>query len=693
MADQNCVNTIRVLAAEMVQKAKSGHPGAPMGCAPITHTLWTKVMKYSPTCPDWINRDRFVLSNGHACALQYVMLHLSGYDLSMDDLKQFRQLNSKTPGHPENFLTPGIEVSTGPLGQGLSNAVGLAIAQAHLAATYNKPDFPVIDNFTYVLCGDGCLQEGVTSEASSLAGHLGLGKLIVLYDDNQITIDGSTNLSFTEDVLKRYEAYGWHTQHVQDGDNDLAGLLAAIEAAKAVNDQPSMIKVTTTIGFGSAKQGTAKVHGAPLGDEDIAMLKTSFGMDPAQSFHVPADVSEEYAPFRGSAHSDQWEAMMGEYASKYPREAAELRRRAAGELPAGWKDVLPVNTPDEPDKFPPKATRQHSQTVLNALAGVVPELMGGSADLTPSNLTNLTSSFDFQHSSDAGGDEPAAKKPKLSGSRSSGNYAGRYIRFGVREHAMGAICNGMAAYGGYIPFCATFLNFVGYQLGAVRVSALSEFQVLFVMTHDSIGLGEDGPTHQPIEMMESLRAMPNMLVMRPADMNETSGCYAAALEHKQCPSTLCLSRQAMPNLKLSTPDKVGFGAYACQEAEAPSLVMVASGSEVGLCMAAAELLDGIRVRVVSMPCQELYDQQSYEYKTGLFPDGVPVLSVECACARGWERYSHAQVGMRSFGKSAPLKDVMEYFGFTKEQVAEKASKLVEFYKGKPVPSLYDVCQL
>lgn len=688
MSDEECVNAIRVLSAEVVQAAKSGHPGAPMGCAPIAHTLWSKVMKYAPSDPNWINRDRFVLSNGHACALQYVMLHLTGYGLSIDDLKNFRQLGSKTPGHPENFVTDGIEVSTGPLGQGLSNAVGMAMSSAHLGATFNKDGFDVIDNFTYVLCGDGCLQEGVTSEASSLAGHLGLGKLIVLYDDNHITIDGSTDLSFTEDVTKRYESYGWHTQHVENGDTDIGAILAAVEAAKLVADQPSMIKVTTTIGFGSAKAGSHKVHGAPLGDEDLGNLKTSVGQDPAASFVVPAPVYDAYQQFHGSTASDEWKEMFARYTAAFPAEAAELSRRIAGELPANWEECLPQNTEAEPDKFPAKATRQHSENVLNCLAGIMPEIMGGSADLTPSNLTNLKSSFDFQRTDVDGGDEPALKKQKTTTS-AVGSFAGRYVRFGVREHAMAAVCNGMAAYGALIPFCATFLNFTGYALGAVRLSALSEFRVLYVMTHDSIGLGEDGPTHQPIEMMESLRSMPNMLVMRPADINEVSGCYAAAIKRRNTPSTMCLSRQSMPNLALSSPAKVELGAYAVVPAESPALVIVASGSEVGLAMAAATQLEGVPVSVVSMPCQELFEQQSVEYKKSLFPDGVPVMSVECSATRGWEKYSHAHVGMTTFGRSAPIKAVMAHFGFTEEAVADKAKQVIEFYKEKAAPSLYD----
>lgn len=643
-------------------------------------------MKYSPTAPQWINRDRFVLSNGHACALQYCMLHLTGYDLSVDDLKQFRQLDSRTPGHPENFATPGIEVATGPLGQGISNAVGLAIASAHLAATFNTPEFPIIDNFTYVICGDGCLQEGVSSEACSLAGHLGLGNLIVLYDDNQITIDGSTSLSFTEDVKMRYEAYGWHTQVVADGDNNPAAIKEAVEAAKLVTDKPSMIKINTTIGYGCDKAGSHKIHGAPLGAEGIAKMKSEMGFDPEKSYEVPEDVKAHFAKYQGKGHADAWDAMFLQYKAKHPDMAAQFERRIAGELPEGWEASLPRNTPEEPDKYPKKATRQTSEIVLNALAEMLPELMGGSADLTPSNLTALKCSGDFQKPAPAE-EEPAAKKMKTEGS-----YAGRYLRFGVREHAMGSICNGMAAYGGIIPFCATFLNFVGYQLGAVRISALSRFRVLYVMTHDSIGLGEDGPTHQPVEMLETLRSMPNMTVMRPADMNEVCGAYLAAVKNSSGPTVMALSRQALPNLPLSTPELVASGAYTCTPVEGkPDLIFVATGSEVSLCNDAAAKMAGKKVAVVSMPCQQLFERESVEYKASVFPDGVPVMSVEAAATSGWDRFSHVQFGMTTFGCSANGGDCFKKFGFTADNIAAQGAKVIDFYADKTPHSLTNRC--
>ncbi|CAE7829038.1 TKL1 [Symbiodinium sp. KB8] len=465
--DQTCINNIRVLAADMVQNANSGHPGGELRRS-SSYAASIRLLQ--------ANRDRFVLSNGHACALQYIMLHLAGYDVSMEDLKSFRKIGSKTPGHPENFRTPGVEVSTGPLGQGISNAVGLAMAEAHMAAVFNKPGFNVIDNYTYALCGDGCLQEGVSSEACSLAGHLGLGKLIVLYDDNQITIDGETELSFSEDVLKRYESYGWHVQHVKNGNEDLEGLTKAIEEAK------------TVIGFGSQKQGKEATHGAPLGASDVEHVKTLFSF-----------VLAEYrkAKDRGQKHEEEWKALKEAYAKAHPELAAELTRRLNGELPKDWETLLPAFA--ESDKA--DATRNLSGIVLNALAPKLPELVGGSADLTPSNKTQLKCTHDFQ----------------------KGSYDGRYFRFGVREHGMAAICNGIASYGGLVPFCATFLNFIGYAMGAVRLSALSRRQVIYVATHDSIGLGEDGPTHQPVEMLLACRATPNLYVFRPGDGNETSG--------------------------------------------------------------------------------------------------------------------------------------------------------------------------
>lgn len=663
-----CVNAVRVLAADTVQKANSGHPGAPMGCAPMAHALWGSIMKYNPKNPKWSNRDRFVLSNGHSCALLYVMLHLTGYPLSMDDLKAFRQLGSITPGHPENHITAGVEVSTGPLGQGISNAVGLAIAQTHIAAHFNTEDFTVSDNFTYVICGDGCLQEGISSEASSLAGHLGLGKLIVLYDDNKITIDGPTDLSFTEDVLKRYEAYGWHTSAVEDG-NTPDGIAAAVLAAKAVTDKPSIIKVSTIIGYGSKNQGLEKTHGAPLGAADIANVKTKFGFDPEAHFSVPEDVAAFYAAAGASAGAAEaeWNATFEAYAKANPEKAAEYRRRFAGELPEGWEAALPSFSPEESAI----GTRKTSGKVLNAVAGAIPEVLGGSADLTPSNITLLDMSGDYQKDS----------------------RDGRYLRFGVREHAMAAVSNGMAAYGGLIPYCATFLNFCGYAMGAVRVTALSHLRVLYIFTHDSIGLGEDGPTHQPVEMVASLRATPNFFLFRPADGNEVAGSYKWAVAKKDAPSGFALSRQNLPHLAGSSADKVAKGAYVVHEGGDESksdagvdLIFVASGSEVSLCIDAAAKLSA-RVRVVSMPCMKLYEAQSLEYKRELFPAGVPVFSVEALSTFGWSKHAHVHHGVDAFGLSAPGDDAMAHFGFTVDNIAGKAEKVLAFYKDNAVPDL------
>eukprot|EP01039_Chlorochromonas_danica_P003139 gene3140-3438_t len=670
-----CVNNVRVLAADLVEKANSGHPGAPMGCAPIAHVLFGHLMNFSPSNPKWANRDRFVLSNGHACALLYTMLHLTGYKISIDDLKQFRQLGSYTPGHPENILTPGVEVSTGPLGQGISNAVGLAMAEKHLAAVFNRDSFNIVDHYTYVICGDGCLQEGVSSEASSLAGHLGLGKLIVCYDDNKITIDGDTSLSFTEDVSKRYESYGWHVLTVEDG-NDIGALTAAIEEAKAVTDRPSLLKIRTVIGFGSSKAGSHGVHGAPLGKTDLAHVKEKFGFNPDESFAVKSEVYAHYRGHgaQGEAKEEAWKAVFQQYAAAHPDLAADFERRMAGQLPANWKDSLPTYSHLEAKAA---ATRNRSEEVLNALAVSLPELMGGSADLTPSNLTFLKCSGDFQ-----------AKTP-----------AGRYVRFGVREHAMAAICNGLQAHGGIRPYCATFLNFIGYALGAVRVSALSHFPILFVMTHDSIGLGEDGPTHQPIESLEVLRATPNLLTFRPADGKETVGAYVAALERNTSPSVISLSRQACPTLEHSDSSKVALGGYVVQDHKSstcpstyPTITLVSTGTEVSLTLKVAQALverdsalkttygDKLWVRVVSMPCVELFDAQDRAYQLSVFLPGSPVMSIEAAGVRGWQKYAHVPFGIdNSFGLSAPAEQIYNFFGFTVPNLSQKAQEVVAYY--------------
>ncbi|CAO3645823.1 unnamed protein product [Mucor hiemalis] len=660
--EQKAINTIRVLAADTVRKANSGHPGAPMGCAPIAHTLFTKFLHANPKNPYFINRDRFLLSNGHACALHYIMLHFLGYDVTMDDLKQFRQLGSKTPGHPERIDTEGIEVTTGPLGQGIANAVGLAVGEAHLAATYNKPDFEIFNNYTYVLLGDGCLQEGVASEASSVAGHLKLGKLIAFYDDNHITIDGDTAVSFTEDVIKRYEAYGWHTIVVDDGDTDFAAIENAITEAQKVTDKPSLIKIRTTIGYGSLLQGEEKVHGSPLSDDDIKQVKKKFGFNPDATFDVPSDVYDLYhaRAKEGAQYEAEWNALFEKYKAKYAKEGAEIERRFANKLPTNWADKLPRFKPSDSAV----ATRKLSETVLSAIQSELPELVGGSADLTGSNLTRWKEAVDFQ--------------PSATG---LGDYKGRYLRYGIREHGMFAIMNGLTAYGGIIPYGGTFLNFLTYGWGAARVSALSHLRVIYVMTHDSIGLGEDGPTHQPIETLALTRATPNMLTFRPADGNETSGTYLAAITNTTRPSVIALSRQNLPHLEGSTVESVLKGAYVLQSDDKPKVILVATGSEVSIAVEAAKTLKNknIGVRVVSMPCSELFDEQFNEYKREVFPLGVPIIAVEALGTFGWDRYSHAQIGMHTFGSSGKAEDLYKHFGITAEATVAKAEKIIAHF--------------
>ncbi|KAG0020315.1 Transketolase [Podila clonocystis] len=669
--DTHAINTIRVLAADTVFKSNSGHPGAPMGCAPMAHLLFSHFMNYNPKNPTWANRDRFVLSNGHACALQYILLHLMGYPTTMDDLKNFRQLNSNTPGHPESHMTVGIEVTTGPLGQGFANAVGLAIGEAHMGATFNKPGFELFNNYTFMITGDGCLQEGVASEAASLAGHLQLGKLIALYDDNHITIDGDTEVSFTEDVVKRFESYGWHVIVVKDGNNDLEAMAKAIEEAKKVTDKPSLIKIFTTIGFGSLMAGTEKVHGSPLKADDIAQLKKAMGFNPEEHFAVPQSTYDLYhaKAAKGAGINSEWDALLEKYSAQYPELASELKRRLANELPEDWAKALPRFTPA--DKA--IATRKLSESVLNKVADLLPELMIGSADLTGSNLTRWKTAVDFQ--------------PESSG---VGNYAGRYLRYGVREHGMSAIMNGLDAYGGIIPAGATFLNFISYASGAVRLSALSGHRVLYIMTHDSIGLGEDGPTHQPIETMAMIRATPTLVDLRPADGNETSGAYLFAISAKDRPSVLALTRQDLPQLEGSSVEKTLFGGYVLQEVEGADVTLVGTGSEVSLCVDAAKLLkeQGIKARIVSMPSTTLFDEQSHEYRASVLIDGVPSVSVEAMTTFGWNRYAHESLGIDTFGASGPYKEVYAHFGLVPDVVAAKVQKIVAFYKGEGhVPSL------
>ncbi len=659
--EELCINSIRFLAIDAVEKANSGHPGLPMGAAPMAFVLWDRFMRYNPKNPAWFNRDRFILSAGHGCMLQYAMLYLTGYDgMSVDDLKEFRQWESKTPGHPENFQTEGVEVTTGPLGQGIANGVGMAMAEAHLAAQFNKPDCNIVDHYTYVILGDGCNMEGVSGEACSLAGHLGLGKLIALYDDNHISIDGSTDLAFTEDVGKRFEAYGWHVQHVENGNHDLDAIQKALEAAKAVTDKPSLIKVTTTIGFGSPnKANTHGVHGAALGADEVQATREHMGWNYPE-FEVPEDALSHFrkAVDRGAEYEKEWNQLFLRYKTEYAEEAAVLERMMKGELPEGWEKSLPTYTPE--DKA--DATRNQSGAILNALAGVLPELIGGSADLAPSNKTLLKSSKDFQ----------------------KGAYENRNLRFGVREHGMGAICNGIALHGPeLIPYGATFLVFTDYMRASIRLSALSGAGVIWVMTHDSVGLGEDGPTHQPVEHIASLRVIPDLTVIRPADGNETAGAYKVAIEHRNSPTLLALSRQKLPNLAGSSIEGVMKGAYILSDSDGtPDVILISTGSEVFLCVDAAEKLrgEGKKVRVVSMPSWELFDAQDEQYRESVLPKGVTKrLAVEAASSFGWCRYVGSEgttIGIDRFGASSPGDVALEKFGYTVDNVVAQAKALL-----------------
>lgn len=658
-----CINSIRFLAVDAIEKSKSGHPGLPMGAAPMAFVLWDSFMRYNPKNPQWFNRDRFVLSAGHGSMLQYALLYLTGYDsVTIDDIKQFRQWGAKTPGHPENFVTAGVEVTTGPLGQGIANAVGLAVAEAHLAAKFNKPDATIVDHYTYVILGDGCNMEGISGEAASIAGHWGLGKLIALYDDNHISIDGSTDVAFTEDVSKRFESYGWHVLHVKDGNTDLEGIAKAIAQAKAVTDKPTMIKVTTTIGYGSPnKANTAGIHGAALGPDETIATRNNLGWE-YDAFVVPEDALNHTrkAVERGAAYESEWNKAYTEYKTKYPQEAAEFDRLISGKLPEGWDQVLPTYT--AADKAQP--TRKHSEICLNKLGAVLPELIGGSADLTHSNLTELKGAGDFQ----------------------KGHFGNRNIHFGVREHAMGAICNGMALHrSGLIPYGATFLIFTDYMRAAIRLAALSEAGSIWVMTHDSIGQGEDGPTHQPIETLASLRAIPDLTVIRPADGNETSGGYKIAIEKSkaQASTLLAFTRQNVPNLAGTSIAGVAKGAYTIVDCQGtPDIILIGTGSELSLCVSAAEKLtaEGKKVRVVSMPSSTLFDTQDAAYKESILPKAVTKrLSVEAASSFGWHKYIGSEgntVSIDTFGASAPGGICLEKFGFTVDNVLAKAKALL-----------------
>jgi transketolase len=661
--EQSAINTLRFLSADGVQKANSGHPGLPMGTAAIAYTIWTRHLKFDPTNPAWWDRDRFVLSGGHGSMLLYSLLHLTGFDLPLEELKNFRQWGSRTPGHPEYGLTPGVETTTGPLGQGFANGVGMAIAEAMLAERYNKPDDKLVDHYVYGIVTDGDLMEGVSSEAASLAGHLRLGKIIYCYDDNHISIDGSTELSFTEDRALRFEAYGWQVLRVEDG-NDVEAIDKAIKQAKA-DPRPSLITCRTHIGYGlPTRQDTAKAHGEPPGVEELRAAKINLGWPVEPDFYIPEDVKTFYRNTGRNGHEValQWESASLEYARLYTEDWNELKQRMDAVFPEKWDEKLPVFPADAKGM----ATRAASGQVINALAGTFPQLVGGSADLTPSNNTWIKQSSAFQYD----------------------NPGGRYLHFGVREHGMGAVVNGLAVHGGFLPYGATFLIFTDYMRAAIRLSALSHFHSIWVMTHDSVGLGEDGPTHQPVEHLAALRAIPNLVVIRPADANETSIAWKAAIERKGGPTLIALTRQAVPTLdrsKYATAEGLLNGAYVLADlggSEAEILLM-ASGSEVQLVVAAAERLaeENYCVRVVSFPSWELFNATTPEYQRKVLPEGVRKrVAVEMGVAMGWEKYvgeDGVVLSIEGYGASAPYQTILQEYGFTVENVYQQAKQLLD----------------
>lgn len=659
--DQLCINTIRMLAVDMVEAANSGHPGMPLGAAPMAYVLWSRFLRHNPADTAWPARDRFVLSAGHGSALLYALLHLTGYELSLQELKNFRQWHSLTPGHPEHGLCPGVEATTGPLGQGFAMGVGMAMAQRYLAGRYNRPGFPVMDHHIYAIVSDGDLMEGVASEAASLAGTLGLGRIIYLYDDNHISIEGSTDLAFTEDRGKRFEAYGWQVLQVKDG-NDLKAIEDAINQARADSERPSLIRIRTHIGYGSPKVDTAAAHGEPLGPEGVAETRKTLGM-PDEKFYIPGQVKQHMgeALARGKKWQDEWQILLAAYQSKHAQEAAEFARVLAGKLPQGWQDAAPLFQPDDG----PIATRAASGKVLNALAAELPELVGGSADLAPSTKTIIAGSGDM---------------------RGRGAECGRNIHFGVREHAMAAAVNGMALHGGVIPYGASFFVFTDYCRPSLRLAALMQCHSIFVFTHDSLGVGEDGPTHQPVEQLASLRAMPGMTLIRPADANETAAAWQIALE-RESPTCLVLTRQKLPILDprlYASGQGVAKGAYLLNEGGgSPQLILMASGSEVQLALEAAKELTskGLKVRVVSMPSWELFQEQDQAYRDSVLPPEVKArLAIEAGATIGWKRWvgdNGDVIGVDRFGASAPGGKVLSEYGFNKDNVVAKASALVK----------------
>ncbi|MGV8993905.1 MAG: transketolase [Flavobacterium sp.] len=658
---QKCIDTVRVLSADAVQKANSGHPGTPMALSPLGHNLWSVVMKYNPQNPEWANRDRFVLSCGHACMLQYSYLHLTGYKISLEDIKNFRQLHSITAGHPEYGLTPGIEVTTGPLGQGFANGVGMAIAQQYMAARYNQPDFKIFDYHIYAICSDGDLMEGVTAEAASLAGHLELGSIIYFYDSNHITIEGDTDLAFDEDVSKRFEAYGWHVQNLPNI-NDLEALSEAIKNAQNETSRPSLIKVRSQIGYGSPnKQNTAAAHGSPLGKDEVRLVKENFGFDPDKSFVIPEEVSDFYqkAGKKSAKNEDDWNELYKRYKELHPDLAKEYEDITSGKLPEGWEKKLPIFEAGEE-----LATRKASGKTLNAIAEYFPQLIGGSADLSPSTDTNLDAfqSFSAKHRN------------------------GRNFHFGIREHAMGAILNGMALSKYLIPYGATFLIFSDYMRPPLRLAAIMKIRQIMVFTHDSIALGEDGTTHQPVEQLIGLRTVPNMTVIRPADANETAQAWRVAIEHKNGPVAIILTRQGIPIIdqtKYASAKNLEKGAYILSDSEgAPDIILIATGSEVQLIMQAQIELkkDKIQARVLSMPSWNLFDKQDCAYREKVLPKGIRKrLAVEAGSPVGWMKYTTDDgdvIGIEKFGESAPGEVVMKEYGFTVENVVKRAKALL-----------------
>ncbi|MEO5817760.1 MAG: transketolase [Gemmatimonadaceae bacterium] len=662
--DELCINTVRTLSMDGVQKANSGHPGTPMALAPLGYALFTRHMNHDPADPHWPNRDRFVLSCGHASMLLYSCLYLSGYDVTLDDLKQFRQWGSRTPGHPEHGHTPGVETTTGPLGQGVGNAIGMAVAEAHLAATFNREGHDIVDHYTYFICSDGDLMEGVSHESASFAGHFKLGKLIGFYDDNKITIDGSTDLTFTDDTANRFVAYGWHVLHIDDV-NDLDAIDKAVAAAKAEKGRPTLVVTRTHIGYGSPKkQDTSSAHGEPLGADEIVATKKALGWPkPEESFYVPDDALAEWRKTldKGAKAHKAWDAKHDAYAAANADDAKEMKRRLAGELPENWESVIPTFTAENGSV----ASRAASQTVLNALVGVLPELMGGSADLTPSNGTAVKTWKNF----------------------APGEYDKRYMHFGIREHAMGAIMNGMTLHGGVVPFGGTFLIFSDYMRPPIRLASLMGIHVILIYTHDSIGLGEDGPTHQPVEQLTALRCIPGITVIRPADASETAEAWKVAIKHKHGPVCLVLTRQKLgfiDRTKYAPAAGLAMGGYVLADADdkKPDVVLLSSGSEVGLIMTAREQLAdaGIRARVVSLASHELFALQSKEYQASVLPADVPRVAIEAAHPMSWYRWVGSNgvvIGIERYGASAPFERIYKELGITVEKVVEAAKGLVK----------------